>query len=168
MTADGQDLWDEAVRQHDRKVVLSLLAMGLAPDRAREIAQATWAKLIEKHAHGELAEIKLPGLALQQARFLALHAIERDRNESRALHAVPQPEQEPDAERVAIGREQLARALDALAGCNPVARRVFRLIYTDPAASHADVARDVGLSVQRVRQILCETRKLIRAAIEGA
>jgi RNA polymerase sigma-70 factor (ECF subfamily) len=33
--------------------------------------------------------------------------------------------------------------------------------------SHAEVAKKVGLSLQRVRQILCEVRKELREALEG-
>jgi hypothetical protein len=36
MTSQPLDLWDDAVRRHDRRVYLSVLALGLAPERARE------------------------------------------------------------------------------------------------------------------------------------
>ncbi|MGE0546935.1 MAG: hypothetical protein AB7O24_04950 [Kofleriaceae bacterium] len=31
--------WDDPIRRHDRNVYLSVLALGLPPDRARDIAQ---------------------------------------------------------------------------------------------------------------------------------
>jgi RNA polymerase sigma-70 factor (ECF subfamily) len=167
MNAQDQDLWDGAIRQHDRQVLLSLLALGLPPDRAREISQSAWTALMEKHSDGGLAELRLPGLAIRQARFLALNSLRRDQTEQRTLKAVPAPSAEPDVERVVMSREQLDRALDALAGCSPTAKKIFRLAYTEPHMPHADVARAVGLSLQRVRQILCETRKHLRHAIEG-
>ena len=60
MSLETPSPWDEAIRLHDRRVVLSLLALGLSSDRARELAQAAWTRLIEQHARGGLAEIELP------------------------------------------------------------------------------------------------------------
>jgi hypothetical protein len=51
--------WDDAIRRHDRRVYLSVLALGMSPDRAREIVQATWT-----HASGALAELDFRGLAI--------------------------------------------------------------------------------------------------------
>jgi RNA polymerase sigma-70 factor (ECF subfamily) len=44
---------------------------------------------------------------------------------------------------------------------------VFRLAYGGEGLSHAEVARRVGLSLQRVRQILCEVRAKLREAMQG-
>src|SRR5689334_5843776 len=89
MTIREPALWDDAIRRHDRSVYLSVLALGLAPDRAREIAQSAWTRLMERHAEGALTELELPGLAIRQARFLALTELERGRTEKRVLAAVP-------------------------------------------------------------------------------
>jgi hypothetical protein len=48
MTARPLDLWDDAIRCHDRRVYLSVLALGLAPERAREVTQAAWARSSSK------------------------------------------------------------------------------------------------------------------------
>ena len=158
-------LWDNAIRRHDRSVYLSVLALGLPPDRAREVVQAAWTRLIEQHGRGALAELELPGLAIRQARFLALDELRRGKVEMRVLAAVPAPDEAPDVERVAASREQIARVLDALAACSPSARRVFRGVYATPGGTAATVARELGLSVQRVRQILCETRAHLRKVV---
>ena len=63
--------------------------------------------------------------------------------------------------------ERVERAERVLAGFAPNARDVFRLAYGGDGLSHADVAKRVGLSLQRVRQILCEVRKELRASLEG-
>ena len=42
---------------------------------------------------------------------------------------------------------------------------VFGLVYA-PGGTAADAAREMGLSLQRVRQILCETRHHIRRFLE--
>lgn len=158
--------WDAAIRQHDRRVYLSVLALGLAPDRAREIAQAAWTRLMEQHARGALAELELPGLAIRQARFLAFNELRRSKTEARTLAAVPDPPTQPDVERVVGTREEIERVLAALATCPPNARKVFRIVYATPGGNAATAAKQLGLSLQRVRQILCETRAQIRSALE--
>ena len=120
-----RDLWDDAIRRHDRRVYLSVLALGLAPERARELTQAAWTRLMEQHRRGALGEIELPGLAIRQARFLALNELERSRVERRVLAAVPDPPEAPDTERLVGGREEIERVLAALATCSPTARKVF-------------------------------------------
>jgi RNA polymerase sigma-70 factor (ECF subfamily) len=166
MTAAETSPWDSAIRDHDRRVYLSVLALGLPPDRAREIAQAAWTRLIEQHASGALTKLELPGLAIRQARFLAFNELKRTRLEGRVLAAVPDPPDAPDVERVVGNREQIDHVLRALATCSPTARKVFHLVYAIPGGNAASAAKEVGLSLQRVRQILCETRAHIRRAIE--
>ncbi len=165
MTAD-ESPWDEAIRSHDRRVYLSVLALGLSPDRAREVSQTAWTRLIEQHARGALTELELPGLAIRQARFIALNELKRTKSEARTLAAVPDPPAEPDAARIVDGRQQIERVLAALATCSPQARKVFGLVYATPGGNAAAAAKEVGLSLQRVRQILCETRAHIRRAVE--
>src|SRR2546430_27606 len=125
MTKTGRrdDISDDAIRRHDRQVYLSVLALGVAPERARELTQAAWTRLLEQHRRGALAEIELPGLAIRQARFLALNELERTRVERRVLAAVPDPPDTPDTEQVVGGREQIERVLGALATCSPTARK---------------------------------------------
>jgi RNA polymerase sigma-70 factor (ECF subfamily) len=168
MTAPKVDVWDDAIRRHDRRVYLSLLALGLSPDRAREIAQMTWTRLIEQHAKGKLDQLDFPGLAIRQARFLALNELQRSKVEMRVLAAVPDAPPESEPERVIASRQQLERVLDALATGSPTARKIFRLVYATPDGNAAAAAQAVGLSLQRVRQILCETRAHIRRAMEVA
>jgi len=55
-----------------------------------------------------------------------------------------------------------------LSRCSPNARSVFRLVYGGEGLDHAQVAERLGLSLQRVRQIVCEVRKLLRGAVEGS
>ena len=160
------ELWDDAIRRHDRRVYLSVLALGLAPDRAREIVQATWTRLMEQHAAGALTTLDFPGLAIRQARFIALNDMQRRKVEMRVLAAVPESAPEPGIDRGIASREQVERVLDALDGCSPTAKQVFRHVYATPGGNCASAAQAVGLSLQRVRQILCETRNHIRRALE--
>ena len=161
------ELWDDAIRRHGHRVYVSVLALGLTPDRAKEIVQATWTRLMEQHAAGTLVELDFPGLAIRQARFLALNELQRRKTEMRVLSAVPEAAPEPGIEHVVANRQQIDRMLTALATCSPTAKTVFRLVYATPGGTCASAAREVGLSLQRVRQILCETRTHIRRALEA-
>lgn len=158
--------WDEAIRRHDRKVFLSVLALGLAPERAREVTQSAWTRLLEQEESGALTDIELPGLAIRQARFLALNELQRAKTEKRVLAAVPDPPDEPPPDRIVEHRAEVDRVLAALATCSPTAKKVFRLVYATPGGTPASAAREVGLSLQRVRQILCETRAHIRSSLQ--
>jgi RNA polymerase sigma factor (sigma-70 family) len=161
------EIWDDAIRRHGHRVYVSVLALGLTPDRAKEIVQATWTRLMEQHAVGSLVELDFPGLAIRQARFLALNEMQRRKVEMRVLASVPEAAPEPNVERVVASREQIDRMLDALQTCSPTARKVFRLVYATPGGTCATAAQEIGLSLQRVRQILCETRNHIRRALEA-
>ena len=70
--------WGAEIARHDRRVVLSLVARGVRLDRAREIAQETWACLVERHRLGELPGSS-QGLAITQAGFLARDDVRRAR-----------------------------------------------------------------------------------------
>src|SRR5688500_4188567 len=59
------------IERHNHRVVVSLLARGLPIDRARELAQETWLRLMESQRAGRLTSLNLPGLAIVQAGFLA-------------------------------------------------------------------------------------------------
>src|SRR5262245_48815771 len=118
MQSKGTSVWEDAIQQYDRRVYLSVLALGLSPDTAREIVQMTWTRLIEQHAGGALATLELPGLAIRQARFFALNEHRRSRAELRVLASVPDRVSEPGVDRVVESREQIARVLDALDSCS--------------------------------------------------
>lgn len=163
--------WDALIARHQRRVVVSLLARGVRADRAQELAQETWARLIQQQQRGLLTELRLPHLALTQASFLASDEARRVRRESvdGTVEDLPERHQPVDpaqsAERRLLSEEQLSRAKDALARVSPGARNVFLLACDGQGLPHSEVASRVGLSVQRVRQILCEVRKQLRTAL---
>jgi len=167
--------WDELVRRHTHRVVVSLLARGVALDAAEDLAQETWIRLVQKQRTGRLSRLELPGLAIAQAWWLAREA-GRTRARREALMAggparEAGPEELPDIHREAEPehrREQLERmerVRRELDRCPARAREVFLAAYGEKSPRHAEVARDLGLSVQRVRQILCEVRARLRAAV---
>jgi RNA polymerase sigma factor (sigma-70 family) len=164
--------WREMIARHDRTVVLSLLARGIRLDRAQEIAHEAWARIYEQQALGRLERLELPGIVIAQAAFLAAQDGRRAQREGRLapLHELPESAEWADGatsvEERLVSRQALQTARAALAECSPRSREVFTLAYEAPERPQADIARQVGLSVQRVRQILWEVRGRIRAALE--
>ena len=160
-----ESAWDRLIARHDHKVVVSLLGRGLPLDRARDLAQETWLKLVQNARAGRLRELTLPGLAIVQAGFLAGTAQRRSGrlfSWTRAdddLHGTATLEDE------AIGRERLRRIAATLTACPPRARAVFEQHYDNPGLAYADLATRVGLSEQRVKQIVCEIRARLREAL---
>jgi RNA polymerase sigma-70 factor (ECF subfamily) len=163
--------WNALVQKHNQRVMITLLARGVRVDRAKDIAQEAWMRLVEQQRMGRLERLVLPGLAIAQASFLALEAARRDATARRhdpidevVTAALADPR--ADAEASLMTEERVARAVEVLSGCSASAREVFRLAYGGEGLSHAEVARRVGLSLQRVRQILCEVRARLRAAVQ--
>lgn len=155
--------WSALVERHTHRVCVALLADGLGLDDARELVQATWALLWEKHRAGELPRLELPGLAISQARFLAMT---HRRRSARAVDEVPEEAGPSPAPRLEAA-QLIARAETALRGCPALQQRVFRLAVEDQRP-HVEIAAEVGLSLQRVRQILWEVRRVLRAAIDAS
>ncbi len=161
--------WNALIAKYNRRVVVALLARGVPIERAKDVAQDSWLRLIEQQRAGNLRELKLPALAVTQAIFLSIDAARRDSRE-RATHddeAEHVVDPCPGADLRMMSEERFAIADRVLSKCAPSARKVFELAYGGEGLSHADVATRVGLSTQRVRQIVCEVRKLLRVALEG-
>lgn len=168
--------WDEQIARYDRRVVMALVARGVALDEAQEIAQEAWIRLVEQHRGGQLERLSLPGLAIRQAYFLAS---DRRRKQARRgdlarRHAgagsggvetivdALDERRAPDVERQLDARADLRIVLDVVASRGHTARAVFDGLYGPRAAAPAELARELGISVQRVRQVACELRAAIR------
>ena len=163
-----REAWDALIASHGHRVLVSLLARGARVDIARDLAQETWSVLIARQRAGQLDRLELPGLAITQAHFLLLeHRRASARAASPLDDASAPPDPAPSAEDRLLSRQQLARAHDELQRCPPRARDVFALVYDNPGLPHAEAARRTGLSVQRVRQTLCEVRARLRAVLES-
>lgn len=157
--------WTELIARHNRRVLLSLLAHGVLPAQAKEMAQEAWLRLITQADARKLDRLELPGLAIRQALFLARSEARKPGQSVEALDAAPEASTE-SPEALYFSRERLQKAHERLQDLAPSARAVFERLYGDPQLSHAEVAARVGLSVQRVRQIVCEVRKVLRAELE--
>jgi RNA polymerase sigma factor (sigma-70 family) len=164
--------WDGAIRSYNHRVVVSLMALGLPVDQAEDLAHQAWMRLIEQRRSGQLKDLRLPGLIIVQARFLALNEIKRGQVKRRLAAPFDGLERRlasssPDPEAHLLSRERVDRACEALARSSRSAQDVFRYAYGDPPLSQAEVAERVGLSIERVRHVLCELRKELRAALES-
>ncbi|MFZ5438435.1 MAG: RNA polymerase sigma factor [Myxococcota bacterium] len=159
--AGDRSAWGVLVERHTHRVRVALLADGLGLDDSRELAQATWVLLWEKQLRGELERLELPGLAIAQARFLAMdlrrrRARELDRDDE---ELAPSPAPRVEAAQTLQRLEAALRERPALQ------QRIFRLAV-DEQRPHAEIAHAVGLSLQRVRQILWEVRRALRATLD--
>jgi RNA polymerase sigma factor (sigma-70 family) len=171
--AGDRSAWEELVAQHDRRVVVSLLARRVPIDRARDLAQETWARLWAQHQAGKLARLELPGLAVRQAAFLAM---EETRRQARTrAEGLEQASDVPDAAALSdvalASKQEVERALREIERLPPRARQIFQIfteVYTEPETPHAEAAGRLGLSVQRLRQTLCEVRARLRTVLEDS
>jgi RNA polymerase sigma factor (sigma-70 family) len=166
----GATDWHAAAQQHHRRVLLAVLALGVRPSRAEEIVQATWEALIEAERSGKLARVELPGIALVHARFLALHELRRGGLEGRILvssDALAERAADrcvsPEAELLA--KEDAQRVLREIERLPDSMQRLFLILYRDPPPSHAECAGELGLSLQRVRQLASELKQRVRATL---
>jgi RNA polymerase sigma-70 factor (ECF subfamily) len=170
--AGDERAWNALIRQHDRRVFVSLLAKGVPPAMAREIVQETWIRLVEQQRSGKLAELRLPGLAVVQAGFLwrsqrrrkGVPTISDAEDEERPLQV---PDDKVSPEQTVVDREQLGRALDALDQCSDRQRQIFLAVQREGLTA-AEASSRFGISVQRARQTLWEVRKRLRTALEAA
>jgi RNA polymerase sigma factor (sigma-70 family) len=156
--------WARLIERHNHRVVVSLLGRGLTIDRARELAQETWLRLIERHRAGRLETLVLPGLAVVQAGFLAANE-HRGRRAGAPVDGEVLAAPGATAEDQVIDRQQLDRVGRALRQCPPAARRVFEFVYDHPELTYAEAAGRLGLSSQRVKQIVCEVRRRLRDSL---
>jgi RNA polymerase sigma-70 factor (ECF subfamily) len=163
--------WDEIARRHSHRVLLALLARGVPLEAAQDLVQEVWLRLMRQQRAGRLQSLTLPGLAVAQAGWLAR---EEGRTKSRReaiwsrtsdTHDDVDDDPATNPEEQAIRRERLDRIRKALDGCPPRARQIFLAVYGSDGRGHAEVARDLGISVQRVRQTLCEVRARVRVKL---
>ncbi len=174
LALEGQSAaWDEIVRRHSHRVRLALLARGVPWDAAQDLVQEVWVRLMRQQRAGRLQSLALPGLAIVQAGWLAREESRTRRRREAGMAAiaadVDDVDHDPavDPEEQAIRREHLDRIRREIEICPPRARQIFLAVYGPEGRSHAEVARELGISVQRVRQSLCEVRARVRMALVG-
>ncbi len=159
--------WAAQIARHDHVVVLALLSKGLRIHEARELAHDAWARLFEQWKAGRLGRLELPGLAIRQALFLASDYRRQQRRPNVQWDDAPEvsdPHAQPDAR--LESRQLLQQTALAAAGLSPRAQRVFTTVMQNPGTAQAELADRLGLSLQRLRQSLCEVRARLKAAIE--
>jgi RNA polymerase sigma-70 factor (ECF subfamily) len=165
--AGEAEAWERLVSRHQQRVLVSVLALGLPPAQAREIVQETWLALVQKQRAGKLDRLDLPGLAIAQARFLALDALRAmGRGAGREIAETQPVWPGPNPESQALQRAQVARILRLLERCPRHKRQMFLMYYGQQRTAQS-IAEELGVTTQHVRQSLYETRMELRAALEG-
>ena len=131
-------------------------------------------RLVEQQRAGRLRTLELPGLAIAQAEWLAREMRRTCARRAAIAPTVPatalgadiaDPQDGNDPAREAEQDEYARRLRLALAACPPRMRQVMLAVYGGEPCTHAEVARALGLSVQRVRQTVCEAKARIRQAL---
>lgn len=151
--------WARAVQNYQRAVVVRLLATGCPLERAQELTQETWTRLIEQDRLGRLPEVSLPGLAIRQALFLAKDALRKGNRIPPLIGDVEKQATNACQESRVVARDELRHAEKVLRTLPATAQTIFRLAYGPERPTAAEIAQQVGLSTQRVRQTLCEVRR---------
>lgn len=160
-----REAWGTIEARHRRRVLVSLLALGLGVEEARDVSQDAWTRVWQQHRAGALASLVFPGIVIAQARFLA-HDLLRRRRLAPERAEVDAASAEPTAEDRLVAVQSLARVQRSLAQVTPSKREVFRLAC-DEGLPHLEISQRVGLSTQRVKQIVWEVRTILRAAQES-
>ncbi len=159
--------WDEMMRRYGRRVVVALVSRGIPLERAKELAQDAWLRVIDRHRAGLIRELSLPGLIVTQAGFLARDDLRREQRRARLdeprQHLAPNAAL--DLEGQLTARQQLRIVREVIDRASPNAQRIFAMLYGNDAMTPNEAAAELGLSVQRVRQIVCELRKRMRTAL---
>ena len=157
--------WDALEAKHRRRILVSLLALGLGVEEARDLSQDAWTRVWQQHRSGALASLVFPGIVITQARFLAQDLLRRRRLTPEGGEGDAQSP-DPTAEDRLVAAQSLARVHRSLAQVTASKREIFQLACDD-GLPHVEIARRVGLSTQRVKQIVWEVRTLLRAAQES-
>jgi len=171
----GDDAWSELARRHGHRVLISLLARGVPLEIAEDVVQETWLRLVEQGRAGRLRTLRMPGIAIAQAHWISRELLRsRQRRESIAgpplsLEACGEQLEiaDPgvDLERLSMQRQRLEVVQRELQRCSARARQVFYAVYGPSGCSHDETARQTGVSLQRVRQMLHEMRVRLRRVL---
>ncbi len=157
--------WAQVIANHNHTVVVSLLARGLRLSDARQVAVDTWSLLYERHAAGLIASLEFPGLAVRQAGFLASNRSKHKTVSFEHCDAANLLASEtPAADEVMVSKQALCAAQAAFSQLPPRAKQVYAFHLQHPNTDHASLAAQLGLSLQRFRQTLCEVRARLKVA----
>jgi RNA polymerase sigma-70 factor (ECF subfamily) len=143
-----------------------LVAMGVLPAHAQDLAQESFLRLYEKLAQGE--RIREPRAWLfRVAHNLGLNARAREQafeafDES--LHAAL-PERAAGAEEGLIGRERMARVERAVASLSPQQKQVLELRAS--GFRYREIAAAMGIGVSTVFEFVTRAVERLRKAAGG-
>jgi DNA-directed RNA polymerase specialized sigma24 family protein len=153
--------WNQEIRKHQHHLLVFLLSKGVRLHDAKDLAHETWADLMTRHREGELAHLKLPGLAFQHALFLLSKA---RRIQGRLAFELPESASLESIEQRVSAKQLLAVCAREIQSFSPRQQMVFSASF-EHCGSDKEKASGLDLSLQRFRQIVCETRARLRAKL---
>lgn len=156
--------WDLIIARYNTLLVAVFIGYSITRHRAYELCQEVWLKLFLKARAGQLESLKVPGLPVRAARYRALDEVRGARPmESLDAEDAPEPfDLAPNAEELAARQRSVQLARRMLRALPPRQRQVMALAGVE-GRPQAEVARELGISKQRVKQTLCEARSRMRA-----
>jgi RNA polymerase sigma factor (sigma-70 family) len=157
--------WDRLIRIHNRRILNALLAQRVPLHDAKDLAQEAWLRLIERSKSGQLEHLELPGLAITQSRYLLADRRRHDKVASARADAAQSQRDTSDQELTLDSRQMLSDLYLAFGRCSNREKQVFSQVVDNADRSYAEVGDSLGLSTQRVKQIVCDVRKKLRGAL---
>lgn len=165
---ETETAWSRLVQRCTPQVIAALLARGIALHDAVELTQRAWTRLWEQQVSGKLTQFPSAQLAIAQARFLAIDTFRQSSAHPQAplCDAEAVVDEQPSAGDRIASAQTIALLQRALTGCTPAERRIFETAMQSPGTGAEAIGHRLGLSAQRVRQVVCEVRRKLRKAME--
>lgn len=172
-----QSAWNELIQRHTPRVIAYLRSWegAIAGHAPQDIAQEAWTRLWTRVMDGvrgtraPVLSLELPGLALAQARFVALELARRkgaqEHGDDEQLERVPAAASSPDAQ--VHARAQLLKLRALVATLPERDRQAWELRYL----KHLDtpeIAEIMGISPGAVRMAVSRSRKVLSAALRSS
>lgn len=162
--AEGsKEAWDVLYALYNTTVIGVFLSHRVPRQLALELAQEVWIRLISKARNGQIANISMPGLLVQEAWFRVRdHWRRNQRNPIEFTDTVPDiASNGPDSQQQASVRVALAHSSRFLMALTPRQREVL-VLRIQRELGFDEIANQLNISLQRVRQLFSQARQRMR------
>ena len=154
--------WSTIVGRYNALVLGIFIGYAIARPRAVELCQDLWLRLYLKARDGLLKALRMPGLAVREARFRALDELRGARTDTESVDEMEAFAIEaPSAEEQTARRTELAAARRMVSAL-PTRQREVLVARVVHGQSTAQVAQALGISQARTKQTLCAARARMR------
>lgn len=151
-----------AMREHAQRLSRALARRYSGLD-ADDLVQDACVRALE---HGEVAVLRPDGWLYRIASRLALDGLRRHACEARLLTDHSTPASAADLHHTAIRRQEVEQVRAALATLPPDCAEAFWLARVE-GFTHAEIARQLGLSTKTVQRHVQRAFAACRAAVDG-